>query len=155
MTRWKLTVEYDGSDFSGWQRQANALSVQKVLEEALRKFSGEKVTLHVAGRTDAGVHALGNVAHVDLLKETTAETVRDAVNAHVRPHKVAVVQAEAVADSFHARFAARQRAYQYVIINRRTPSPLQEGRAWHVRKPLDPAAMQAAAAAFPSGDPCR
>src|SRR5271154_2251217 len=102
--RWKLTIEYDGTGFCGWQRQAHDLSVQQTVEDAIHKFSGETVTLHVAGRTDAGVHARANVAHFDLLKETDADTVRDAVNFHVRPHKAAIVNAEAVSGDFHARF---------------------------------------------------
>jgi tRNA pseudouridine38-40 synthase len=145
MIRWKLTVEYDGSGFHGWQRQAHALSVQQVLEEAIQKFSGEEVTLHVAGRTDSGVHARANVAHVDLNKETTGDVIRDALNFYVRPHRVAVLAAEEVAPDFHARFNAGARSYRYIIVNRRPPLALQATQAWHVIKPLDIAPMQAAA----------
>lgn len=145
MTRFKLTVEYDGTGFHGWQRQAEALSVQQVLEDAIFKFCGEKAVLHVAGRTDTGVHARGNVAHVDLEKETTADTVRDAVNFHVRPHRVAVVAVEVVPDDFHARYSALGRRYRYTVINRRAPLTLMVDQAWHVFRPLDVAAMQAAA----------
>jgi tRNA pseudouridine38-40 synthase len=146
MKRWKITVEYDGSGFRGWQRQAHDPSVQQALEEAIEKFSGESVTLHVAGRTDAGVHAYANVAHFDLQKETDADTVRDAVNFHVRPHRVAVLKAEAVSDEFHARFSAEARSYVYRIINRRAPLALLAEQAWQVAKPLDIAPMREAAA---------
>lgn len=145
MTRWKLTVEYHGGGFSGWQRQAHALSVQQVIEDAIYKFSGETVTLHVCGRTDSGVHARANVAHVDLAKETTADTIRDALNFHVRPHRVVVVEVEAVHDAFHARFDAQQRSYVYRIINRRPPLALLPDQAWHVHRPLDTDVMQRAA----------
>jgi tRNA pseudouridine38-40 synthase len=145
MTRWKLTLEYDGGGFCGWQRQAHGISVQQTLEEAVQKFSGEDVTLHVAGRTDAGVHAMAQVAHFDLAKATDAEVVRDAVNFHVRPHKVAVLKAEAVSDEFHARFSALARIYRYRIVNRRAPPVLEAAFAWHVPKPLDLAPMRDAA----------
>ena len=136
MTRWKITVEYDGAGFCGWQRQAHDVSVQGTLEQAILKFSGEEVTMHVAGRTDAGVHAMAQVAHFDLAKPATPETIRDALNAYVRPHRVAVLAAEVVPETFHARFNATSRSYRYVVFNRRAPSPLLEGRAWHVVKPL-------------------
>lgn len=137
MSRYKLTIEYDGSDFHGWQKQANVVSVQQVLEAAIRSFSGEEVTLYVAGRTDAGVHARANAAHFDLQKETTADVVRDALNAYVRPHRVAVVEAAQVPDGFHARLDAVSRSYRYHIINRRAPTALLADKAWHVIKPLD------------------
>jgi tRNA pseudouridine38-40 synthase len=145
MTRWKLILEYDGSGFCGWQKQANALSVQQVLEETLQKFSGEEAALFVAGRTDAGVHAKGQVAHVDLAKETTADIVQSAVNFHVRPHRVAVLSAEAVGEDFHARFKATARTYGYSIINRTAPLALMSSRAWHVQRPLNLKAMNEAA----------
>lgn len=145
MTRWKLTIEYNGAGFCGWQRQAHGISVQQTLEEAIQKFSGEEVGLHVAGRTDAGVHALGQVAHFDLNKDTTAEVIRDALNFHVRPHKVVVLQVEAVTEEFHARFEAQHRRYLYQILNRRAPSALLDNLSWHVPKPLDIDAMQQAA----------
>ena len=148
MTRWKLTLEYDGGFFCGWQRQAHDLSVQQVLEEAIYKFCGETVTLHVAGRTDAGVHAKAQVAHVDLEKDTTHEVIRDAINFHVRPHKAVVLHVEKVSDSFHARFDALSRSYQYQVINRRAPSILLGAYAWHVPKPLTITAMQQAAEAM-------
>ena len=112
MTRYKLTLEYDGSGFVGWQRQLNGLSLQEVLETAVFRFCGERVTSHVAGRTDAGVHALGQVAHIDLARAPAPapEVVRDAVNFHMKPHAVAVLAAEVVGEDFHARFSARERA---------------------------------------------
>ncbi|MDP9127419.1 MAG: tRNA pseudouridine(38-40) synthase TruA [Pseudomonadota bacterium] len=143
--RWKITLEYDGSGFCGWQRQPHAFSVQQALEEAIHKFSGEVTTLHIAGRTDAGVHARGNVAHFDLAKATDSDTIRDAVNFHSRPHKVTVLHAEMVADDFHARFGALNRSYEYRIINRRTPPALLGDHAWHVSRPLALAPMQEAA----------
>lgn len=145
MTRWKLTLEYDGSGFVGWQRQDNGPSVQQALEEAVARFCGETVTAHAAGRTDAGVHATGQVVHVDIAKETTADTVRDALNFHLRPAPVAVLAAERVDESFHARFSATRRSYLYRIVNRRAPLTLDRGRAWLVQQPLDAAAMHAAA----------
>jgi tRNA pseudouridine38-40 synthase len=145
MTRYKLTVEYDGAGFHGWQRQAKAISVQQTLEEAIKGLSDEDVTLHVAGRTDAGVHARGNVAHFDLQKETTGDVVRDALNFYVRPHRVVVIEAVAVSDDFHARFKAVARSYRYLIVNRRPPLALLADKAWHVVKPLDVASMQEAA----------
>jgi tRNA pseudouridine38-40 synthase len=145
MSRWKLTIEYDGGGFVGWQRQENGLSVQEVLETAVQRFCGEAVRLYGAGRTDAGVHALGQVAHVDIARETTARVVRDALNAHLRPHAVAVLAAEKAPDGFNARTAARSRQYLYRIVNRRAPLAIDRGRAWHVAKPLDHEAMHAAA----------
>lgn len=146
MTRWKLTLEYHGAGFCGWQRQGHdAVSVQQVLEDAIFKFSGEDVTLHVAGRTDAGVHAEGQVAHFDLNKETDADTIRDALNFHVRPHKVSVLQVGAVTEEFHARFEALNRSYRYQVLNRRAPSALLTDLTWHVPKPLALEPMQKAA----------
>lgn len=148
MTRWKLTLEYDGGPFVGWQRQDNGPSVQETVEQAILAFSGETVTLHAAGRTDAGVHALGQVAHVDLERPTDADTVRNALNFHLKPAPVAVVHVEEVDENFHARFSATHRAYCYRILNRRAPLTLQAGRLWHVAAPLDAAAMQDAAGAL-------
>lgn len=146
MTRFKLVLEYDGRGFVGWQRQANGLSLQEVLEDAVFRFCGERATSHVAGRTDAGVHALGQVAHLDIEKAAAPEVVRDALNFHLKPHPVAVLRAEPVDPGFHARFSARERAYLYRIVNRRAPLTLERGRAWLVQAPLDFAAMQAGAA---------
>ena len=148
MTRYKLTLEYDGAGFVGWQRQENGPSLQAALEAAVLGFCGEAVTVHGAGRTDAGVHALGQVAHVDLAKETDADTVRDALNAHLKPAAVAVLAAEVVDGDFHARFSALERAYCYRIVNRRARLALDRGRAWFVPQPLDAAAMHDAASAL-------
>lgn len=148
MTRYKLTLEYDGGGFVGWQRQDNGPSVQEALEKAVAAFCGETVTSFAAGRTDAGVHALGQVAHLDLAKATTAETVRDALNFHLKPAPIAVLKAEAVGEEFHARFSAKARLYRYRIVNRRTPLALDRGRAWLVGGELDAAAMHDAAQAL-------
>jgi tRNA pseudouridine38-40 synthase len=148
MPRYKLTLEYDGGPFVGWQRQENGLSVQAALEEAVLRFCGEAVTLVAAGRTDAGVHAEGQVAHLDLQRETRSDTLRDAVNAHLRPHPVAVLAAEAVSDGFHARFSALARHYRYSILNRRAPPALGRGQLWHIVQPLDWEAMGDAAEAL-------
>ncbi|MCH8001534.1 MAG: tRNA pseudouridine(38-40) synthase TruA [Proteobacteria bacterium] len=148
MTRYKLTLEYDGRGFVGWQRQDNGPSVQAALEAAVKRFCGEAVTAHAAGRTDAGVHALAQVAHIDLDEETGADTLRDALNFHLKPAAVAVLAAEAVADDFHARFSATERAYRYRIVNRRAPLALDRGRAWFVPVPLDAGAMHEAARAL-------
>jgi tRNA pseudouridine38-40 synthase len=145
MPRYKLTIEYDGRPFVGWQAQDNGLSVQGVLAEAVTAFCGEKVKVSGAGRTDAGVHALGQVAHVDLTKDWGEETVRDALNAHLRPHPVAVISAEKVETTFDARFSALKRNYLYRIINRRADLTFERGRAWRIAKPLNSAAMHTAA----------
>jgi tRNA pseudouridine38-40 synthase len=145
MPRYKLTIEYNGSPFVGWQAQDNGPSVQGLLIAAIAAFSGETVAVQGAGRTDAGVHALGQVAHVDLAKEWDTDTVRDATNAHLRPHPVAVLMAERVADTFDARFSALKRHYLYRIVNRRADLALDRSRAWRVPRPLDAAAMHSAA----------
>ena len=145
MPRYKLTIEYDGAPFVGWQVQDNGPSIQGVLTAAVAAFCGERVHVQGAGRTDAGVHALGQVAHLDLAKAWDADTVRDAINARVRPHPVAVLAAEPAADDFDARFSALNRHYVYRIVNRRADLTLEAGRAWRAPRPLDAAAMQAAA----------
>ena len=145
MTRWYLRVEYDGRGYVGWQRQENGPSIQQSLEEAIYKFSGEEVRVHGAGRTDAGVHALGQAAHADLEKEAGADTVRDAINAHLRPQPISVLSAQAVSDEFHARFSAMERSYLYRILNRRPPPTVDAGRVWHVQRTLNADAMDAAA----------
>ncbi|WP_245430925.1 tRNA pseudouridine(38-40) synthase TruA, partial [Rhodoplanes roseus] len=145
MPRYKLTIEYHGAPFVGWQIQQNGVSVQGVLEAAIAVFAGQPVTVKGAGRTDAGVHALAQVAHVDLPRAFDTDTVRDATNAHLRPHPVAVLSAEEVADDFDARFSAMRRHYIYRLVNRRAPLALDEGRAWRVPKTLDVPAMHAAA----------
>jgi tRNA pseudouridine38-40 synthase len=145
MPRYKLTIEYDGTPFVGWQVQDNGPSVQGVLTEAIAAFTGERVVVAGAGRTDAGVHALGQVAHVDLAKDWDGDTVRDAVNFHLRPRPIAVLTAEQVAENFDARFSATKRHYLYRIVNRRADLALDQNRAWRVPRPLDGDAMHAAA----------
>jgi tRNA pseudouridine38-40 synthase len=145
MPRYRLLIEYDGRPFVGWQMQGAGPSVQGVITEAVAAFADETVTVHGAGRTDAGVHALGQVAHVDLTRDWRADRVRDALNARLRPHPVAVLAVETVADSFHARFSAKRRHYLYRIVNRRADLALERNRAWRVPRPLDAAAMHAAA----------
>jgi tRNA pseudouridine38-40 synthase len=145
MPRYKLLIEYDGAPFFGWQLQDNGPSVQGVLMAAVEAFCGERVKVQGAGRTDTGVHALGQVAHVDLAKDWPTDTVRDALTAQLRPHPVAVLAAEQVPDSFDARFSARARHYLYRIVNRRPDLALERGRAWRVPHRLDAAAMAAAA----------
>jgi tRNA pseudouridine38-40 synthase len=145
MPRYKLTIEYDGASFVGWQVQENGLSVQAVLTAAIAAFTGETVAVQGAGRTDAGVHATGQVTHVDLARDWDTDTVRDAVNAHLRPHPVAVLSAEAVAGDFDARFSAVKRHYLYRIVNRRADLALDRGHAWRIGRPLDAAAMHGAA----------
>lgn len=145
MTRYKLVLEYDGTDFCGWQRQTNGPSIQQALETAIHGFSGETVTVTGAGRTDAGVHATGQVAHFDLEKDTDADTVRDALNAHLRPDPITVLSAETAAADFNARLSATGRAYLYRIVNRRTPLSLDRHRAWQVKTALDADAMHDAA----------
>ena len=145
MPRYKLTIEYDGTPFSGWQIQAGGLTVQGVLTAAIEALTGEKSPVQGAGRTDAGVHARGQVAHVDLTKDWDTDTVRDALNAHLRPHPVAVLAAERAADDFNARTSAVKRHYLYRIINRRADLTVDAGRAWRVPRPLDAAAMHTAA----------
>src|SRR5438132_2441066 len=148
MPRYKLTIEYDGGPFVGWQIQDNGPSVQGLLAAAVEAFCGEKVSVQGAGRTDAGVHALGQVAHVDLARDWDTDTVRDALNAHLRPHPIAVLAAERAADDFDARFSASRRHYLYRIVNRRADLTLERNRAWRVARPLDAAAMQVAAQAL-------
>ncbi len=145
MARWKLTVEYDGTPFVGWQRQDNGPSVQQTLEEAVQRLSGEVVRVHASGRTDAGVHARGQVVHFDLERPITGLKLRDALNFHVRPWPVAVLVVEAVDDAFHARMSCLGRSYLYRILNRRAPPAIDAGRVWHVPRPLDAAAMHDAA----------
>ena len=149
MQRYKLTIEYDGAPFSGWQRQANAPSVQQELEEAAGRIIGEPaVTVWGAGRTDSGVHALGQVAHVHFEKPFTGHKLRDALNYHLRPNPIAVIQAEPVSDEFDARFSATARHYLYRIIDRRADLVFDKNRAWRAMQPVDAAAMHEAAQAL-------
>lgn len=146
--RYKLTVEYDGAPFVGWQRQDNGASVQGALEEAIFRLSCETVTVTGAGRTDAGVHALGQVAHFDLAKEFPPDRIRDALNHFLRPAPVSVIEAEIAASDFHARFSATARHYLYRILTRRAPPALERGHVWHVVRDLDAEAMHHAAQAL-------
>jgi len=145
MPRYKLTIEYDGGPFVGWQRQDNGLSVQQALEDAVEAFCQECAVAHCAGRTDAGVHALGQVAHIEIAKEVPPDKVRDALNFHLRPHPIAILQAEVAAADFHARFSAAGRSYLYRILMRRAPAALERGHVWHLPFQLDAGAMHAAA----------
>ncbi|MGH6682564.1 MAG: tRNA pseudouridine(38-40) synthase TruA [Pseudolabrys sp.] len=145
MPRYKLTIEYDGAPFSGWQIQPDGLTVQGALTAAIEALSGEQVLVQGAGRTDAGVHARGQIAHVDLSKDWDTDTVRDALNAHLRPHPVAVLKAERAADDFNARTSAVERHYLYRIINRRPDLTIDAGHIWRVPRPLDATTMHTAA----------
>lgn len=143
--RIKIVVEYDGSEFVGWQAQDNGPSVQIALEEAIRAFSGEKCRVTGAGRTDSGVHALGQVAHFDLEMGLEPERIVSALNAQLRARGVSVLSAEIADDDFSARFSARKRHYLYRLLNRRAPPALRRGRVWHVPRPLEAERMHEAA----------
>src|SRR6187401_2911174 len=145
MPRYKIIVEYDGAPFSGWQYQDNTPSVQRTIMDAIETFAGEKVMVQGAGRTDAGVHAFGQVAHFDLSAERETDTIRDALNAHLRPHPIAILSAEKVAADFDARRSAVRRHYLYRIANRRPDLAIERGRAWRLPRRLDAEAMHAAA----------
>jgi tRNA pseudouridine38-40 synthase len=145
MPRYRLTLEYDGGPFSGWQRQDNGPSVQGALEDAIFALASERVTVTGAGRTDAGVHARGQAAHFDLAKEFPPDKIRDALNHYLRPQPVAVLTAQVAAEDFHARFSAIGRHYRYRIVCRRAPLTLDAGHAWHVMRALDAKAMHEAA----------
>ena len=147
MPRYKLLIEYDGTPYVGWQAQANGRSVQQAIEEAISAFSGETLRIQGAGRTDAGVHATGQVASVMLAKEWSNDRVRDALNAHLTlaDDYVTILAAERMSEGFDARFSAKGRRYLYRLIDRRPPLTLERHRAWHCRKPLDAQAMHEAA----------
>jgi tRNA pseudouridine38-40 synthase len=145
VTRFRLTVEYDGRNFMGWQRQAHGPSVQQAIEEAVRAVTGEEAVLHAAGRTDAGVHALAMSAHVDILKPMTPFRLAGALNAKLRPHPIAILAAEEAPDDWHARFSCTGRRYCYRIVNRRAPLALEAGRAWRVPVVLHADVMNKAA----------
>jgi tRNA pseudouridine38-40 synthase len=146
VTRWRLTIEYDGEPFMGWQRQDHGATVQQTLEEALHRMTGEIATFTAAGRTDAGVHALAMSAHVDVTKALTPHRLREGLNALVRPHPVSILEVEQVADDWHARFSCLGRRYLYRILCRRAPPALASGRVWHIAVPLDVDAMREGAA---------
>jgi len=145
MPRYRLTLEYDGRPYHGFQAQTNLASVQGSIERAVKAFCGQTLRLHAAGRTDTGVHATGQVIHVDLEKDWRPEVVRDALNAHLVPEPIVVLDAAVAPDDWHARFSATGRRYLYRILNRKAPPGLDQGRVWHVKKPLDAEAMHAAA----------
>jgi tRNA pseudouridine38-40 synthase len=146
VTRWRLTIEYDGGPFMGWQRQEHGPSVQQAIEEALNRMTGELVAVHAAGRTDAGVHALAMSAHVDVEKNVTEHRLREGLNALVRPNPISVLSVEKVADDWHARFSSVGRRYLYRILNRRAPPALERGRVWHIPVGLDVEVMAQGAA---------
>lgn len=148
MPRYKITIEYDGRPFAGWQRQDNAPSIQESLERAAERLDGAPVLVYGAGRTDSGVHALAQVAHLDLTKELSTDKVRDAINFHLKPDPIAVIEVEPVSEAFHARFSATQRHYLYRMIDRRAPLTLDRGQVWRVKRKLDAEAMHHAAQAL-------
>ena len=146
MTRFRLIVEFDGRPFMGWQRQDNGPSVQQQVEKAVFRMTSELATVHAAGRTDSGVHALAMSAHVDIAKTVTAHRLRDGLNALVRPDPIAILEAAEVPDDWHARFSCIGRRYLYRILNRRAPPAIERGRVWHIATPLDVEAMAEGAA---------
>jgi tRNA pseudouridine38-40 synthase len=148
MPRYRLDLEYDGGPYKGFQAQGDLPTVQASIERAVKGFSGETLRLHAAGRTDTGVHALHQVAHIDLSRDWRPEVVRDALNAHLVRERIAITAASLAPEGFHARFSARRRRYLYRIVNRMAPPSLEKGRVWHVKKPLDAAAMGVAAQAL-------
>jgi tRNA pseudouridine38-40 synthase len=148
MPRYRLTIEYDGRPYNGFQAQASQPSVQGALETAIEAFCGQRIRIAAAGRTDTGVHATAQVVHVDLERDWPAETVMNALNAHLVREAVSVLDAVAVSDDWHARFSANERRYLYRILNRRAPPALEAGKVWHVKKSIDAEAMNVAAQAL-------
>ena len=148
MPRYKLTIEYDGKPYMGWQVQKHGPSVQGALQDAVAKFNGAPVKVQGAGRTDAGVHALGQVAHVDLVKDLRADKVRDALNFHLGEEPISILDSELVDDEWHARFDAIERSYVYRILDRRPKLAIDKGRVWRIPVKLDPEAMHRAAQAL-------
>lgn len=148
MPRYRLLVEYDGRPYRGYQAQGDLPSVQGSIERAVKAFCGEELRLQAAGRTDTGVHATGQVLHVDLAKNWKPAVVRDALNAHLVPEPISILEVSVAEEGWHARFSAKERRYLYRILNRKSPPALDQGRVWHVKKPLDAAAMHAAAQAL-------
>lgn len=148
MPRYRLLIEYDGRDLAGWQVQATAPTVQGVIEKAIENIHGVHARVFGAGRTDAGVHAFGQVAHVDLPRAWDPSVLRNALNGNFRPYAISVIEIEEVSDEFHARFSATKRRYLYRILNRRAPAALDNGKVWHVAVPLDADAMHEAAQAL-------
>jgi len=148
MFRYKIIIEYNGTKYVGWQRQENGPSIQSALETAIHKQTGEKIEVFGAGRTDAGVHSLGQVAHFDLPKPMSADSIRDGLNQHLRPQPIAIIDVNQVDNSFHARFSAKQRHYSYEIVNRRAPLTIERELAWIIHKNLNISLMQDAAKFF-------
>ena len=148
MPRYRLDLEYDGGPYRGFQAQGELPTIQASIERAVAAFCGEQVRLQAAGRTDTGVHATHQVVHIDLAKAWNPDVVRDALNAHLVPEPIAVIEASEATEGWHARFSARLRRYEYRILNRRSPPALGQGRVWHVKKPLDPGRMHEAAQAL-------
>ena len=148
MPKFKITVEYDGTEFVGWQRQENGPSIQSSIEDAIKKITSETVNVFGAGRTDSGVHARGQVAHFELSKKISLDNIRDGINQHLRPLSIAILDAQKVNDDFHARFSAKLRTYEYFIINRRTPLTFNKNLAWGVFKQLNIDEMKEAALNF-------
>ena len=137
MFNFKIIIEYDGTDYVGWQRQDNGLSIQEAIENAIFKLTAEKVIVFGAGRTDAGVHALGQVAHFNLKKKFQSDNIRDGLNQYLRPQLIAILVAEQIDENFHARFSAIKRTYEYIITNRRPPLTINKNKSWGVFKTLD------------------
>ena len=137
MHKYKLKIEYDGSNFVGWQKQNNGISIQESIEKAIFKLTGETTIVFGAGRTDAGVHALGQVAHFDLEKNFDIDKISDGLNHHLRPNPIAILKVENVNDSFHARFSAKQRTYEYLITNRRAPLTIKKNKSWSIFKKIE------------------
>ena len=137
MHRYKISIEYKGTNYVGWQRQDNGLSIQESLENAIKQLTAEKADVFGAGRTDAGVHALNQVAHFDLKKSMELDSIRDGLNQYLRPQPIAIIKANEVSDNFHARFSAKQRQYSYKIINRRAPLTIDQNMAWVLHKELN------------------
>ena len=148
MPRYRLLIEYDGRPYHGLQAQGSLPSVQGAIERAVKGFCGEDIRMHAAGRTDTGVHATGQVVHVDLTRDWPAETVRNALNAHLVPEPISILEASVAPEGWHARFSAKERRYLYRILNRISPPAIEQGRVWHVKKPIDAEAMHAAAQAL-------
>jgi len=148
MARYRLILEYDGGPYNGFQAQVDQPTIQGSLERAVKAFCGETLRVHAAGRTDTGVHATGQVAHIDLQKDWPAETVRNALNAHLRPEPIVILEADVAPEGWHARFSAIERRYRYRILNRPSPPGLDQGRVWHLKGPLDEQAMNLAAQAL-------
>jgi len=148
MQRYKIIIEYDGSNYVGWQKQDNGLSIQESLQIAIKKQTQENVEVFGAGRTDAGVHALGQVAHFDLDRNLTIKEIQDGLNQYLRPQPIAIIEAKKVEKDFHARFSAKKRIYSYTIVNRRSPLTIDKNKAWVVHKKLDTELMNSASKFF-------